>query len=137
MADAHRFSVRVYYEDTDFSGAVYHAAYLKFCERARTEWLRERGVHHFELAREGLAFAVRHLAVDFLRAARIDDLLEVETEALAISGARLTLRQTLFRGPEVIAIAQLVIAAITREGRPTRLPKAVTAAFSAPLKLET
>lgn len=130
MAEAHRFTVRVYYEDTDFSGAVYHAAYLKFCERARTEWLREGGVHHSELARDGIAFAVRTLKIDFLRAARIDDLLEVQTECLALTGARLTLRQTLFRGADVIAIAEVVIAAITREGRATRLPPSVMRAFS-------
>ena len=133
MAEPHSFAVRVYYEDTDFSGNVYHAAYLKFCERARTELLRARGVHHSELARDGIAFAVRRLAIDFVRPARIDDLLEIRTEPVGLTGARLQLRQTIFRSGEVIASADLVIAAINREGRATRLPPAVAAGFSAEL----
>src|SRR5690606_25476414 len=75
----HTFPVRVYYEDTDFSGNVYHAAYLKFFERGRTEFLREMGVHHSELARQGLAFAVRSMQIEFEAAAHIDDELLVET----------------------------------------------------------
>ena len=76
MSAAHRFEVRVYYEDTDFSGNVYHAAYLHFFERARTEFLRAEGIHHSELAKEGIAFAVRSMEIDFAGAAHIDDLLD-------------------------------------------------------------
>ena len=117
------FSVRVYYEDTDFSGNVYHTAYLKFCERARTEWLRALGVHHSELAGEGLAFAVRHMEIDFLKAAHIDDELVVTTEPLSVGGARVVLEQVVHRGPEELVRARVTIAAITLAGRPVRLPQ--------------
>ena len=125
----HRFPVRVYYEDTDFSGAVYHAAYLHFFERGRTEFLRAEGIHHSELAQDGIAFAVRSMEIEFLRAANIDDLLVVDTSVLAVSGARLTLDQSVERGDELIARAKVVVVAV-KAGRAARLPKAVIAAFS-------
>src|SRR3954463_9247192 len=93
----HRFPVRIYYEDTDFSGNVYHAAYLKFFERGRTEFLRDLGIHHSELAKDGIAFAVRGMNIQFLGAAHIDDLLSVHTRVGAVSGARLTLEQAIER----------------------------------------
>ena len=129
MSRSHRIEVRVYYEDTDFSGAVYHAAYLHFFERGRTEFLRAEGVHHSELAREGIAFAVRSMAIEFERAAHIDDLLTVETSVAEISGARLALDQSIRRGDEAIASARVVVAAV-RDGRAVRLPKALLAAFT-------
>ena len=89
MTTTHRFEVRVYYEDTDFSGNVYHAAYLHFFERARTEFLRAEGIHHSELAKDGIAFAVRRMEIDFAGAAHIDDLLSVETSIQSMTGARL------------------------------------------------
>ena len=128
MSKAHRIEVRVYYEDTDFSGAVYHAAYLHFFERGRTEFLRAEGVHHSELAEEGIAFAVRSMEIDFPRAARIDDLLVVDTAVVEVSGARLTLDQSIERGDELIARAKVVVVAV-KDGKATRLPKAVVAAF--------
>ena len=106
MSASHRFSVRVYYEDTDFSGAVYHAAYLHFFERARTEFLRAEGIHHTELARDGIAFAVRSMEIQFIRAANIDDLLVVDTAVLEVTGARLTLDQSIERGDELITRGQ-------------------------------
>jgi acyl-CoA thioester hydrolase len=123
-----RFSVRVYYEDTDFSGNVYHAAYLKFFERARTEFLRGHGVQHRELAGEGIAFAVRSMTIEFEAAAHIDDLLSVITEPQAATGARLTLEQSIWRDEARLVTARLVVVAITRAGRPTRLPAAVVKA---------
>ena len=123
----HRFAVRVYYEDTDFSGNVYHAAYLKFFERARTEFLRDLGVHHRELAREGIAFAVRSMTIDFEGAAHIDDLLDITTEAMAVSGARLRLLQTLAREGETITRAEVLVVAIRTGGGPARLPAALRA----------
>ena len=123
MAEPHLFPVRIYYEDTDFSGNVYHAAYLKFFERGRTEFLRDLGVHHFELAREGVAFAVRSMQIDFEAAAKIDDLLSVETRVEAMSGVRLTLAQTIFRGDVVLTRAQVVVVAIKTEGGVARLPR--------------
>jgi len=122
-----RFEVRVYYEDTDFSGNVYHAAYLKFLERARTEFLRAHGVHHSELAKGGVAFAVRSMTIEFEGAAHIDDLLTVVTEVVAASGARLTLDQAVWRGDVRLTAARVVVVAINGAGRAARLPKAVLA----------
>lgn len=128
MSKSHRHEVRVYYEDTDFSGAVYHAAYLHFLERGRTEFLRAEGIHHSELARDGIAFAVRSMEIDFPRTARIDDLLVVDTEVVDVSGARLTLDQSIERGDELIARAKVVVVAV-KDGKAARLPKGVIAAF--------
>ncbi|WP_127753956.1 tol-pal system-associated acyl-CoA thioesterase [Devosia sp. 1566] len=127
MAEPHVFAVRVYYEDTDFSGNVYHAAYLKFMERARTELLRAQGIHHAELGREGLAFAVRSMQLDFRAAAHIDDVLRVETLVAGASGARLQLSQGVWRDAELLVDAQVVVVAINMGGKPTRLPAALRA----------
>lgn len=129
MSKVHHIEVRVYYEDTDFSGAVYHAAYLHFFERGRTEFLRAEGIHHSELARDGIAFAVRSMEIDFPRAAHIDDLLAVETSVAEVSGARLVLDQKINRGDETIATARVIVAAV-RDGKATRLPRGVLAAFT-------
>lgn len=125
----HRFPVRIYYEDTDFSGNVYHAAYLKFFERGRTEWLRDEGIHHSELAAEGIAFAVRSMEIAFDGAAQIDDLLTVLTEVSAVTGARLTLSQTILRGETVLTRATVVVVAIKTSGGPARMPRAIMERF--------
>ena len=114
-APVERFPVRVYYEDTDFSGNVYHAAYLKFLERGRTEFLRAHGVHHAELAKQGLAFAVRSMTIEFEGAAHIDDLLTIVTEVAGATGARLTLDQSIWRGEERLTAAQ--VAGLTLHAR--------------------
>lgn len=126
----HRFSVRVYYEDTDFSGIVYHAAYLNFFERARTEFLRSLGVHHSELIRDGIAFAVRSMAIEFDAAARIDDLLEVETRVESLTPARLQLDQSIVREGVVVTRARVLVVAINAAGRPVRMPRAILAALA-------
>ncbi|KZL13767.1 tol-pal system-associated acyl-CoA thioesterase [Pseudovibrio sp. Ad37] len=127
----HILPVRVYYEDTDFSGVVYHAAYLKFMERGRTELLRMRGVHHHELDSgmhgERLAFAVRHMDIDFLKPARIDDVLEVHTDIGEVKGARLFISQHIMRGDEVLNKARVTAVAISADGKPRRLPKDLVA----------
>ena len=128
----HQFPVRIYYEDTDFSGNVYHASYLKFFERGRTEFLRAEGIHHSELVRDGVAFAVRKMDIEFAAPARIDDLLTVETGVEAISGARLTLKQTIRRGSGDLTRARVEVAAIRIDGGATRLPKALHARFAKP-----
>ena len=128
MSQTHRIEVRVYYEDTDFSGAVYHAAYLHFFERGRTEFLRTEGVHHSELAKDGVAFAVRSMTIEFERAAHIDDVLTVDTVLAEATGARLILEQTISRGGEVVTTAKVVVVAI-HDGRAARLPGTVIAAF--------
>lgn len=128
---AHLFPVRVYFEDTDFSTNVYHAAYLKFFERARTEFLRAHGLHHAELAREGLAFAVREMTISYDKPAHIDDLLEVQTRLESLSGARFILDQQIARDGQVICRARVTAVLLTLDGRPTRLPQALRARFSA------
>lgn len=125
----HAFPVRIYYEDTDFSGNVYHAAYLKFFERGRTEFLREEGIHHSELAGQGIAFAVRSMEIAFDGAAHIDDLLTVTTEVAAISGARLTLNQAILRDEIMLTRATVVVVAIKTAGGPARMPRVILERF--------
>jgi acyl-CoA thioester hydrolase len=123
VPEPHTFPVRIYYEDTDFSGNVYHAAYLKFFERGRTEFLRDLGIHHSELAQQGIAFAVRGMDIQFLGAAHIDDLLSVSTRVEAITGARLTLAQTIERQGVQLTQALVVVVAIKTSGGVARLPR--------------
>ncbi|WP_305986883.1 tol-pal system-associated acyl-CoA thioesterase [Roseibium sp. MMSF_3544] len=118
----HVLPVRVYYEDTDFTGIVYHGAYVRFFERARSDFLRLIGIHHKELAKGGLAFAVRGMTLDFQKPARIDDVLEVHTSLSEFKGARVKLDQLVYRGEELLVSAAVTVAVITQEGRPTRLP---------------
>jgi acyl-CoA thioester hydrolase len=124
----HRLPVRVYYEDTDFSGVVYHANYLRFLERGRTEFLRAAGVDQSTLHAdgEGLIFAVRRMTIDYLRPARMDDVLVVETHTAEMRGASLTIAQRVLRGEEVLVMAEVRVAAIAG-GRPARIPDALRA----------
>jgi acyl-CoA thioester hydrolase len=124
----HVLPIRVYYEDTDFSGAVYHANYLKFCERARSDCLRLMGIHHSEL--QGTAsFVVRHMVCDFLKPALIDDLLEVETRFVEFGGARMELSQSVKRSGEKLFEAQVTVALVDGRGTPKRLPPEMAEAF--------
>ncbi len=126
--DVHVLPVRVYYEDTDFSGAVYHANYIKFCERGRTDCLRLLGIFHGAL--HGTAsFVVRRMVCDFLKPAGIDDLLQVETCFKAFSGARMELVQRVLRGADVLFMADVTIAMVDEKGRPTRVPAEMAATF--------
>ena len=119
----HRFPIRVYYEDTDAAGIVYHANYLKFAERARTEWLRETGFDHPTLIeRFGGRFAVRRCALDFKRPARLDDRLAVETAIKASGGASLTLAQNVLRDGEILVLVEIVLVFINSALRASRLP---------------
>jgi acyl-CoA thioester hydrolase len=130
-ARTHSLPVRVYYEDTDAAGLVYHARYLQFMERARTEMLREAGGEHPKLmAEEGLAFAVRRLAIEFVRPARLDDLLGVETVMTGFTGARIELEQSVLRAGELIAESTLTLVCIDRRGRARRIPPPLLAAFA-------
>lgn len=120
----HRFSLRVYYEDTDLAGIVYYANYLKFIERARSEWVRELGLDQGRMRDEdGVVFAVRRIEADYLLPARFDDLLNVETSLRARRGARLVLDQVVERGSERLFVAAVTLVCIDREGRAVRLPK--------------
>jgi len=119
----HRFPIRVYYEDTDLAGIVYYANYLKFIERARTEWVRTLGIDQSRLKQDaGVVFAVRRLEAEYLSPARFDDLLEVETELLETTAARIVLAQRVRRGGTVLFEAVVTLAALTGAGRPARLP---------------
>jgi acyl-CoA thioester hydrolase len=128
----HRFTQRVYYEDTDASGLVYHARYLHFLERARTEMLREAGSDHRSLlAREGLAFAVRSLAIEFLLPARLDDLLIVESAMTRGTGARIELKQRVLREGALLAECDLTLVCLDPSGRARRIPPVLLDAFLA------
>ena len=134
----HVLPVRVYYEDTDVGGVVYHAAYLRFCERARSDWLRLLGIHHGDLKADdgrALHFVVRRMECDFLCPARLDDVLEVRTQLVKASRVRLLARQAVHllrpgahwlqpppqTGP--IFSATVTVAVIDDSGRPARLPQ--------------
>ena len=128
----HVLPVRVYYEDTDFSGLVYHANYLKFCERGRSDCLRLLGVHHHELLQGELAlgFVVRRMVCDFLAPARIDEVLEVESRFVRLTGARMEIAQTVTRHGEALFRAAVTAALVDAHGRPQRFPEAMIAALS-------
>ncbi len=118
---------RVYFADTDFSGVVYHARYLEFLERGRSDFLRLAGVHHTELADgkhgERIVWVVRRMEIDFRAPARIDDILTIDTRTEAISGARIFMAQQIRRGDEVLVEARVEAAIIGEIGRPRRFPK--------------
>jgi acyl-CoA thioester hydrolase len=121
----HRLDIRVYYEDTDFSGVVYHASYLRFLERGRTELMRTLGLHHAALHAgeqgEAFAFVVRSMSIDFLHPARMDDLVSVETVPQAVGGASIDFAQRILRADRVLVTARVRCAAVA-EGRAIRLP---------------
>jgi acyl-CoA thioester hydrolase len=127
-----RLSIRVYYEDTDFSGLVYHASYLRFMERARTEMLRALGLDQRALL-EGAAgapifFVVRSMDIDFRRPATMDDLLTVETVVLKLGGASLSLEQRVLRQAELLVSANVTVVCV-EAGRARRFPPEVRAKF--------
>jgi acyl-CoA thioester hydrolase len=132
----HVMSVRVYYEDTDFSGSVYHASYLRFMERGRTNYLRLLGADQRalfeETAREapGFAFVVRAMQIEFLKPARMDDVLVVVTEPQEVRGASITLHQRVMREGEVVIDAQVKVAFVSG-GRARPIPKALRVAIRA------
>jgi acyl-CoA thioester hydrolase len=122
----HRLLVRVYYEDTDFSGAVYHASYLRFMERGRTELIRDLGVSQKDLfdGETQLAFVVRRMQIDWLRPAVMDDLLVIETVHREARGATMDIDQRILRGEEALVTARVMVACIGA-GRPRRIPEAL------------
>lgn len=129
----HRFGTRVYYEDTDLAGIVYYANYLKFIERARTEWVEGLGIDQARLlAEQDVVFAVRRVEADYLLPARFGDRLTVETRLLRLSGARIVLSQDVLRGGETLFAAAVTLVALTGAGRPARLPANVRQALSSP-----
>ena len=129
----HELPVRVYYEDTDFTGVVYYANYLKFLERGRTDALRSAGVAHAELLQldPPLGFAVRKVEAFYIAPARIDDALTIQTRFHGFRGARLNASQKVLRGPTVLMEAEIEAACIDLNGRPRRLPASALKAFNA------
>ena len=125
----HRFTLRVFYEDTDMAGIVYHANYLKFIERARSDALRENGVDQNAMRDAGLVFVVRSMNCDWLAPARYEDLLDVRTEALGLKRASATLRQTVLRGEQPLFRAEVLIACMGLQGGPQRIPAPAVAAL--------
>jgi acyl-CoA thioester hydrolase len=128
----HSMALRVYYEDTDAAGIVYHANYLKFAERARTEMMRGFGFAHSGIyAETGILFTVRRCTADYRAPARLDDALTVETQVTAIGAATLSLVQQIRRADEVIVALDVLLACVGRDGRPRRLPPALRATLAA------
>ena len=130
----HRFAVKVYYEDTDLAGIVYYANYLKFIERARTEWVSSLGVDQAALkARDGIVFAVRRVEADYLRPARFADELAVETRLHTLGGARIVLEQVVLRGGERLFVSMVTLVCLSEDGHAVRLPAEVRSRLSGPL----
>jgi acyl-CoA thioester hydrolase len=127
MMDAYSWPVRVYYEDTDAAGVVYYANYLKFMERARTEWLRALGFEQTALSHEhGVVFVVRALTIEFLRPALFNDLLEVTVEFAGARGSLIELAQAVRRGRDALVASQVKIACVnTRSFKPVRIPRLI------------
>jgi acyl-CoA thioester hydrolase len=129
-AGVHRIRIRVYYEDTDATGIVYHATYLEFAERARTEMLRCLGLDHSTFcARFGLVFAVRRCSIDYRAPARLDDLLEIATCVVRLGGASLELEQRVRRATQLLAVLELRLAVLDKDLRVARLPGQLIGAF--------
>ncbi len=119
----HNFQTRIYYEDTDAAGVVYYANYLKFAERARTEWLRVLGVEQGEiLEKTGVGFVVRRCNVCFMSPARLDDVIDVETSLQKLTKARITMRQIISLNKKILVELEVELAAVDRKFRPTRIP---------------
>ncbi len=132
IGQGHRLVQRVYYEDTDFSGLVYHARYLHFLERGRTDYLRCLGCQQSDLLtadEEGLVFVVHRMEIDFKQPARMDDILTVATKTEKAGGAKMILSQEISRGDSLLIAAKVVIAVINKHGRPRRLPETVAEKF--------
>jgi acyl-CoA thioester hydrolase len=131
LAGAHSLLIRVYYEDTDAAGIVYHANYLRFAERARTEMLRLLGIEQEKLrAEQGVAFAVRRCTVDYRAPARLDDEIEVETRLVQLRRASLDIDHRIRRRGRELAQLAVQVACIDAAGRPTRLPLPLRAALT-------
>lgn len=137
MTDAgHELLARVYYADTDFSGAVYHGRYLEFLERGRSDFLRVLGVHHTDLQAgqtgEPLFWVVRRMEIDFVAPARIDDVLTISTKVAEPGKARIRMAQEIRRGETLLIAATVEAAVINGAGRPRRFPREWLALFAPP-----
>lgn len=120
----HVLPIRVYYEDTDFSGVVYHASYLRFMERGRSEFLRAAGLRHQGMLKteEPLVWVVRRMDIEYLKPARVDDELQVRSLPRELTGARMRVEQQIWREDEVLVRAKVEVCIVTLDGRPRRIP---------------
>lgn len=129
----HVMPIRIYYENTDHSGIVYHADYVQFLERGRSDYLRLLGIHHTDLAQgvygKPIYFAVRRLSVDYQKSAKLDDVLIVETRPVLLRGVRLHLQQIIWKDDLILVKADVTVVMIDGLGRPQRPPKALVAIF--------
>ena len=123
----HTIPIRIYYEDTDAGGVVYHARYVAFCERARSDCLRLLGIHQGTL--QGVQFVVRRMVCDFLKPARLDDLLEVRTRFLELGGARVEIGQEVMLNGNTCFRAHVTVALVDGRGKPRRLPESMVERF--------
>jgi len=125
MSSIFEYRLRVYYQDTDAGGIVYHANYLNFAERARAEALRAMGVPHVEMVRQfGVMFVVRHIKIDYQRPARLDDEIRVETRVIEVGGASTTLRQDFWRDSDSLAVLEVGLGcARLADGKAVRMPE--------------
>jgi acyl-CoA thioester hydrolase len=125
MQTPHHYTLRVYYQDTDAGGIVYHANYLNFAERARTEALRAMAIPHTEmLAKHGVMFVVRRAILDYQRPARLDDEIIIETRIIEVGGATATLRQEFWRDSDSLAVLEVSLGCVRPgDGRATRMPQ--------------
>lgn len=122
----HTLPLRIYYEDTDAGGVVYYANYLKFAERARTEWLRNLGFDQSRLAEEeGILFMVRRCIIDFLAPARLDDQIVIETYLKAVGKVRMTMQQAIKRAEKALASVEVELACVSSQGKPVQWPQRV------------
>ena len=124
---SHQFKVRVYYEDTDMGGVVYHANYLRYIERARSDWVRQLGNDQNAMRDAGIVWVVRKIEAEYLAAAKFDDRLDIETEMVSLTGVRLKMSQVVKRGDEVIFTASVTAVCMNAQGRPVRLPAEIRA----------
>lgn len=130
--EPHKLAIRVYWEDTDAGGVVYHASYLRFMERGRTELLRDLGVDQSALQLEsGIVFVVADMSIKFRVPAKLDDVILVETSVTETGGASLKLRQKIVRAGEILVEAEVTCAVISREGKPVRVPTDIKKRFDA------
>jgi acyl-CoA thioester hydrolase len=123
----HRFPVRVYYEDTDMGGVVYHANYLRFIERARSEWVRQLGNDQNAMRDAGIVWVVRRIEADYLAAAKFEDELLIETKMVKLTNARLVMDQVVKRADRVVFHAVVTAVCMNTQGRPVRLPAEIRA----------
>jgi acyl-CoA thioester hydrolase len=131
--ETHILPIRVYYEDTDFAGYVYHANYLKFCERGRSDFIRLLGIDHQSLAAAKIGepgvFVVRHIEIDYLKPAQVDEVLEVVTRCAHIGGASLVLAQEVRRGETVVARTRVTVVLVSSSGKPQRIGALIRSAL--------